>query len=116
MSHTLRLAMVLTVGAIAGTAAAQGCVAIRNSASCNLNAFTNYTLQEKGWLLSVNYRYFESFRHFRGKEEDVDEETGLTRIEAGTEVINWATSLNFGLTRNFDKRRGLTFLMPWVYN
>lgn len=87
---------------------AQGCVAIRSTgAVC--------TKQEpgkdaKGWQLNTSYRYFKSFRHFVGKEEQKE------RMENNTEVINWQHTLNFTLVRQFNVRWSLGLDVPLVTN
>ena len=60
-------------------AAAQGCVAVRNMSSCALEFDSTAS---SSWQFSLNYRYFRSFRHFRGTHEEKN------RVENGTEVIN----------------------------
>ena len=87
----------------------QGCVAIRGFTSCSPSAFTNSNLIGKGWQLSTNYRYFESFRHFRGTHEEPE------RVENHTEVVNYTTQLSFGLTYNLNKREGVGFILPYSY-
>ncbi len=82
----------------------QGCVAIRNSNSActGINSFT-----EPGWQLSTSYRYFKSFRHYRGKEEEEQ------RVELGTDVRNYTNFLDLTLTRQFNNRWGLSVTLPF---
>jgi hypothetical protein len=76
---------------------AQGCVAIKGSGgSCMLNHAENTTQQ--GWLFSTSARYFKSFRHFSGTEEN------KARLAQGTEVINHTILTDFALTRVFNSR------------
>lgn len=89
---------------------AQGCVAIRSFTSCNPNSFTNSSLMSKGWQMSTSYRYFESWRHYNGTEEQVQ------RAEQKTQVFNWTNQLNLALTYNLNKQHGFTFTLPWTYN
>ena len=75
---------------------AQGCVAIRHF-SCSMGNELESNLLGKGdFQVGMNYRYFKSFRHFKGTEEEPD------RVSNNTEVINyshsWDFSLNYGLT------------------
>lgn len=118
MKFTTSVACVALVGILsAPEASGQGCVAIRSFSSCNPNAFTNTALVGKGWLISTNYRYFRSFRHFKGTDE---QEQRLTTVNPdgslGNEVINYVNQLNLGLTYNFNRRTGLTIVLPWTYN
>ena len=66
--------------------------------------------EQSPWLLNVNNRYFKSFRHFRGKEEQVE------RLEQGTEVINHTYNLDFYLSRNLGKRWSVSVDLPLVFN
>jgi hypothetical protein len=84
-------------------------VAIRGFTSCSPSAYTNSNLIGKGWQLSTNYRYFESFRHFRGTHEEAE------RLVDHTEVVNYTTQLSFGLTYNVNKREGISFIIPYSY-
>ncbi|MGV3683981.1 MAG: hypothetical protein ACO1NS_00050 [Daejeonella sp.] len=73
----------------------QGCVSIRHFGVCS--AGTSHGALEKGDIqAAVNYRYFKSFRHFRGTHEETD------RVTNGTEVINnshnWEYSINYWLS------------------
>ena len=107
-AHLIAVAVVLLLGQ--GSASARGCAAIRSFTSCNPNAFTNGELVGKGWQLSMNYRYFESFRHFKGDQEETQ------RLEIGNEVWNYSTQLNLGLVYNLDRRNGVVFFLPYSYN
>lgn len=84
---------------------AQGCVAVRNMSSCSLFDSTS-TISK--WQVSVNYRYFKSFRHFRGKEEEEE------RVEQGTEVINHDNSVLLGLSYNFNSRWSASVVIPYL--
>jgi hypothetical protein len=89
---------------------AQGCVAIKHF-SCSVGNDLNNNLLEKGdFQIGMTYRYFKSFRHFRGTEEEPD------RVSNNTEVINnshsWDYSLNYGISNRLYF--GLT--IPTVIN
>ncbi len=60
---------------------AQGCVAIRHFSSCVGNNLENNLLGSGELQIGVNYRYFKSFRHFRGTEEVSD------RVSSNTQGI-----------------------------
>lgn len=71
IKHIFLCAVVMMM---AQTAQSQGCVAIRNM-SCAQNAVAGSTnavaLAGKGDIVvNANYRYFKSFRHFRGTHEE----------------------------------------------
>ncbi|MBD0349656.1 MAG: hypothetical protein ICV51_05540 [Flavisolibacter sp.] len=90
---------------------AQGCVAIRSTGGvCTMGEHPGYETNVKHWLLSVNNRYFRSFRHFVGTEEQKQ------RIEQGTEVINHAYTLDLSLTRVLNQRWSLNIDLPVLAN
>lgn len=92
---------------------AQGCVAIRsNGGTCTMNG---YDIEHSGgvnkfWTVAMNNRYFKSFRHFVGTEEQKQ------RVAGGTEVINRVFSTEIGLTRHFNDRWSFGFFAPIVSN
>jgi hypothetical protein len=101
---------VLTVLLSYTTVLGQGCVPIRHyGGSCSGNSAGAF--QQKGdWQAGSAYRYFKSFRHFRGDEEEHE------RIEEGTQVINYSHALDLNFTYALSKRVGVNFVLPFVYN
>jgi hypothetical protein len=90
------------------TTNAQGCVAVRNMSSCSLTG--DSTSHDKNVLqISLNYRYFKSFRHYKGREEQ------LERLEKGTEVINHDNSVILGATYSFNKYLSAAVSIPFLY-
>src|SRR6185369_13980172 len=88
-------------------AQSQGCVAIRSSGgSCS----KMHPETSRGWTLATSYRYFKSFRHYVGTEEQKQ------RLEQHTEVINWVHSLNLELTRQFTNRWSMAVYVPILAN
>ncbi len=80
---------------------AQGCVAIKGTTSgCSRPA------DAKGWELSLNTRYFRSYKHFVGTEEQKE------RVEKKNNVINNAYELNITVTRNLNSRMSVTGTLP----
>jgi len=77
---------------------AQGCVATRGMSSCGSGTGMGMgiNLSPGEWNFVTGYRYFESFRHFRGDHEEPE------RVANGTEVWNWSSfvdvTLNYGIT------------------
>jgi hypothetical protein len=70
---------------------AQGCVAIRGSSCASGNAMfsQNINLSQGQVLAGTGFRYFKSFRHFRGTHQETE------RVALGTEVINHSTFFDF---------------------
>ena len=73
----------------------QGCVAVRHFGVCSAG-MTHNTFGKGDIQAGLNYRYFKSFRHFRGTHEEPD------RVTNGTEVINhshnWEYNVNYWLS------------------
>ncbi len=87
---------------------AQGCVAIRSTGGfCTRDQATNHNDK---WMMSVSNRYFRSFRHFVGTEEQKQ------RLEQHTEVINYSYTLDLALTRNLGKGWSIALDVPIVSN
>lgn len=89
--------------------AAQGCVAIRGNASTCMLSHPGHS-NKAGWQLSTSARYFKSFRHFSGTEENKD------RLVQGIEVINHSATLDLALTRIFNDRWSATVDVPIISN
>lgn len=80
---------------------AQGCVAIKGTSGvCGRPA------NAKGWELNLNNRYFKSYKHFVGTEEQKERE------ELGTNVINHAYELDITATRTLNNRWSLAVTLP----
>lgn len=94
-----------------GQAYAQGCVAIRSTGmmSCAME-HPEEEASARGWQINAAHRYFKSFRHFKGDEEQ------LERLEQNTEVINWQHSLDLTLLRHFNNRWSLSMGIPVLAN
>lgn len=91
-------------------ATAQGCVAIRHFSSCGSNNLNAGILSNGDWQLGMNYRYFKSFRHFRGTHEEPD------RVANGTEVVNYAHAWDFNITLGINERLFANLTLPFVIN
>lgn len=87
----------------------QGCVAIRSSGVCSMDHPMGDSVA-RSWQLNTGYRYFKSFRHFKGKEEQKE------RLVAQTEVINWQSTLDISVVRQFNQRWSMSVGLPLVYN
>ncbi len=86
---------------------AQGCVAIRSGCGSSLG---NVQLGQGSWQVGTNFRYFKSFRHFRGKHEETN------RVEDGTEVINNSFFTDFLVGYGITPRLSLNATLPFVYH
>jgi hypothetical protein len=64
----------------------------------------------KEWRMGISYRYFKSFRHFVGTDEQEQ------RLQQHTEVINRQHAMNIELTRQFNSRWSLGIYVPVLAN
>lgn len=88
----------------------QGCVAIRHFSSCSGNSLESNLLGKGNWTIGMNYRYFNSFRHFRGTHEEPD------RVANSTEVINNAHAWDFNFNYGLGDRLFTNLTIPFVIN
>jgi hypothetical protein len=84
-------------------ARAQGCVAIRSTGGFS-SAGKGDTSSK--WQFSANNRYFKSFRHFVGTDEQKQ------RQVLGNEVINHSYALDMALTRIINSRWSVMLDLP----
>lgn len=89
---------------------AQGCVAIRHFSTCSGNPNSSMQTGKGAAIFSANYRYFKSFRHFRGTHEEPD------RVANNSEVINKSHSLDLNFSYGLSDKFYLTADLPLVYN
>lgn len=93
----------------------QGCVCIRqmNCTSAGLAGSDSSIatgLKKGDFLINNSYRWFKSFRHFRGKEEEPD------RVANNSEVINNSHSLDINISYALTNRWLISATIPFVYN
>ncbi|EAZ81523.2 hypothetical protein [Algoriphagus machipongonensis] len=88
----------------------QGCVAIRQFSGFGNSVGQGNILEKGEWNISANYRYFKSFRHFRGSHEETN------RLEDGTEVINHQHGLDINISYAFSERLYGIVSLPFQYN
>src|SRR5678809_1455403 len=80
---------------------AQGCVALEG-----VGGICNWPSEGGSWYLDINNRYFKSYKHFVGKEEQKQRE------EEGSNVINHSYETDFTLTRVFNSRWSMGMTVP----
>ncbi|MBS1935662.1 MAG: hypothetical protein JST96_16800 [Bacteroidetes bacterium] len=83
---------------------AQGCVAIRSTGGIGMQHGNSDTASK--WILNINNRYFRSYKHFIGTDEQKQRQT------LGTEVINHQYTMDIGITRNINPRWSIFVDMP----
>ncbi|MGZ3753320.1 MAG: hypothetical protein ACXVB0_11525 [Mucilaginibacter sp.] len=91
---------------------AQGCVAIRSTGGvCTMDEHPDSSIKGGAWLFNSNTRYYKSFRHFVGKQEQ------FQRIDVlHNNVINKVLTQDFGFTRIFNDRWSLALDIPYADN
>ena len=89
---------------------AQGCVAIRGISSCTGNIGGGAMVPKGDLLVGTNFRYFKSYRHFRGDHEETE------RVENGTQVINHSYFMDFLATYGISDRFYANMILPFVYH
>lgn len=87
----------------------QGCVAIRHFATPGDFGLSGQ-IMPGDLTVSTSYRYFKSFRHFRGTHEEAD------RVANNTEVINHAHAVDLSLTYAVTERAYAVLSVPYVIN
>lgn len=88
---------------------AQGCVALRGSGQSCMMTHPEEARSDK-WIFNIGGRYFKSYKHFKGKDEQKE------RVEKGTEVINYQTAIDLALTRLLDDRWSIMIDVPLLIN
>ncbi|MBN7809499.1 hypothetical protein J0A68_00940 [Algoriphagus sp. H41] len=109
-NHILTSIIALAMLAVGQDAMAQGCVAIRQFSGLGNAVGQGNILNQGEWNISTNYRYFKSFRHFRGSHEEPE------RVENGTEVINHQHGLDINVSYAFTERLYGIVSLPFQYN
>jgi len=86
---------------------AQGCVAIRSTGGiCTMSEHPDSTNSSAYWLVNSNNRYYKSFRHFIGKQEQFE------RTKLHNNVINKVYQQDITLTRVFNRRWSMSVDIP----
>ncbi|WP_428331265.1 hypothetical protein [Mucilaginibacter sp.] len=91
---------------------AQGCVAIRSTGGvCTMDEHPDSSNKSAGyWLFNSNSRYYKSFRHFIGKQEQ------FQRFTLHNNVINKVYTQDLTLTRVLNNRWSVALDIPTADN
>lgn len=101
---------------------AQGCVAVRQmggvTAMCSSNS---YNLSKGDFQVGTNYRYFHSWRHFVGTDEQYERQTtggghDVNGMDRGNAVNIYSHAVDFNLSYGLTNRLQLNLSVPWVHN
>jgi hypothetical protein len=100
---------------------AQGCVAVRQMGGLNMCSSNSYNLNEGEIQIGTNYRYFHSFRHFIGKEEQPQRQTtgggfDANGVEQGNAVNIYSHAVDINFSYGLTNRIQLNATLPYVNN
>jgi hypothetical protein len=96
---------------VAAKTFSQGCVAIKSTGGvCTMLDHPETTDAAGGWVVSSNTRYYRSYKHFVGTQEQTQ------RVTLGTNVINHAYTQDIALTRVFNSRWSFSVDLPVLAN
>jgi hypothetical protein len=116
----LALSLILVIS-VSEKLQAQGCVAVRQMGGINPLSSIGYTLPKGEFQIGSSYRYFHSWRHFVGTEEQPQRQTTGGGFDANgkergnaVNIYSHAVDLNisYGLTDRFQ----LNLSIPYVHN
>ena len=116
------LLAVIIMEANGGNLFAQGCVAVRQMGGVNaMSAGSSYNLSKGEFQIGANYRYFHSWRHFVGTEEQPQRQTtggghGADGHDRGNAVNIYSHALDFNLSYGLSNRVQLNASIPYVHN
>jgi len=88
---------------------AQGCVAIRSTGGMGIHE-ADSAGSKGSWELGINNRYYKSYKHFVGTDEQKQ------RIDSGTNVINHQYTMDIALTKVINDRWSVAIDVPIVSN
>ncbi|MEO6722856.1 MAG: hypothetical protein ABIN67_20990 [Ferruginibacter sp.] len=99
----------------------QGCVAVRQMGGVSMCPSSSYNLSKGDFQAGVNYRYFHSWRHFVGKEEQPDrQKTGGGHSpdgkDRGNAVNIYSHAVDLNLSYGLTDRLQFNLTIPWVHN
>ncbi|MFC0773868.1 hypothetical protein [Terrimonas alba] len=119
----LYIVIIITTLFIQQKATAQGCVAVRQMGGVNtLCSSTNsYNLSKGDFQIGANYRYFHSWRHFVGKEEQKHRQNtggglGTDGIDRGNAVNIYSHAVDLNLSYGLTNRLQVYASIPYVHN
>ncbi len=100
---------------------AQGCVAVRQMGGVNPLASNGYTLPKGEFQLGTSYRYFHSFRHYVGTDEQPQRQTSGGGFDAngnekGNAVNIYSHAIDLNVSYALTDRIQFNVSIPYVNN
>ncbi len=115
------LTIIVTVFSVTKTNA-QGCVAVRQMGGVTaINANDNYNMSKGDFQVGANYRYFHSWRHFVGTDEQPQRQNtgggiGADGKDRGNAVNIYSHSLDLNFSYGISSRFQVNLTIPYVHN
>ena len=99
----------------------QGCVAVRQMGGVSMCSANSYNLSKGDFQVGANYRYFHSWRHFVGKEEQPNRQKtggghGPDGQDRGNAVNIYSHAVDLNLSYGITDRLQFNLTIPWVHN
>jgi len=100
---------------------AQGCVAVRSMGGVTALSSGSYNLSKGEFQIGGNYRYFHSWRHFVGREEQEQRQNtgggiGADGKDHGNAVNIYSHALDINFSYGLTSRLQLNLTLPYVHN
>ncbi|MES2893474.1 MAG: hypothetical protein V4725_15725 [Bacteroidota bacterium] len=100
---------------------AQGCVAVRQMGGIGMCTSNGYNLSKGSFQVGTNYRYFHSWRHYVGREEQPErQETGGGHgpdgKDRGNAVNIYSHAIDLNMSYGLTDRLQFNVTLPWVHN
>jgi hypothetical protein len=104
-----------------GSAYAQGCVAVRQMGGNTTCSANGYNLTKGEFTFGTSYRYFHSWRHFVGLEEQPERQTtggghDANGKELGNAVNIYSHSVDLNISYGLSNRFQFNATLPYVNN
>jgi len=100
---------------------AQGCVAVRQMGGNMVCSTSGYNLPKKEFTIGTTYRYFHSWRHFVGTEEQKERQTSggghdANGNELGNAVNIYSHAVDLNFSYGITDRLQANLTIPYVHN
>ncbi|MEO6189435.1 MAG: hypothetical protein ABIO44_02785, partial [Saprospiraceae bacterium] len=112
------LVLILTLDVLSTNA--QGCVAVRQMGGLNMCGENSYNLNKGNVQVGLNYRYFHSWRHYVGTEEQPQRQItggglGPDGKDRGNAVNIYSHAVDFNFSYGLTNRLQLNATIPYVH-
>lgn len=121
MKSKLYLLVFIILSVSAASAFGQGCVAVRQMGGNMICSSSSYNLPKGEFALGATYRYFHSWRHFVGSEEQPQRQTtggghDANGNELGNAVNIYSHAIDLNISYGLTDRLQLNAVLPYVHN